>query len=136
MIATKRVFTLAALIGFAGVETVEMTRNTAQASEPITVTRIAAYSAARIDTAFDLVAAMPERAPFMLPMAQKGDLPMPPGCFGVSPDVQAECMDAAYELPAEPSIVIETRDGTTTTLTRMDGMTVAGAVSGRRLQSE
>jgi hypothetical protein len=109
MITTGRVSTLVALIGFAGVGTV------ARAAESITMTRIEAYSAARVDTTFDLVAAMPVRAPFMLPMAQKGDLPVPPGCFGVSTDAQAECMDVAYEVPAEPSVVVETQEGTTTT---------------------
>jgi hypothetical protein len=107
----------------------------AQAAESMTMTRIGAYSAARVDTAFDLVAAMPARAPFMLPMAQKGDLSVPPGCSGVPTD-QAECMDVAYEVPSEPSVVVETQEGTTTTLMRMDAMTVAGAVSEWRLQSE
>jgi hypothetical protein len=136
MIATKREFALAALIVAIGVGTVETSRNTAEAAEPTVMTRIEAYSAARIDTAFDLVAALPASAPFMLPVAQKGDLLVPPGCTGMDADVQAECMDVAYELPAEPSIIIETRGGTTTTLMRMDAMTVADAVNESQFQSE
>ena len=62
----------------------------------------------------------------MLPMAQKGDLLVPLGCLGASGDYQAECMDVAYELPAEPSIVIETSEGTATTLMRMGAVTIAG----------
>ena len=89
------------------------------------MTRAQAYAAARVDTTFDLVAAMPTAPPVMLPMAQKGDLLVPPGCFGTSGDFQAECMDVAYEPPAQPSIVLETSEGTTTTLMRLDAMTVA-----------
>jgi hypothetical protein len=125
MITTKRVFGLAAVILAMGLGTVEMTRDSAQAAEATTMFRIQAYSAARVDTAFDLVAAMPASAPFMVPMAHKGDLPVPSNCLGMSGDMQAECMDVAYELPAEPSIVIETHEGTTTTLMRMDAMTIA-----------
>jgi hypothetical protein len=35
-------------------------------------------------------------------------------------------MDVAYEVPSEPSVVVETREGTTSTLLRMDAMTLAG----------
>ena len=66
----------------------------------------------------------------------KGDLPLPQGCLGVQGDTRAECIDVAYELPAESSIVIETREGTTTTLMRMDAMTVAGATKELLLQIE
>jgi hypothetical protein len=97
-----------------GVATVEMTRNSAQAAEQATVmTRTAAYAAARVDTAFDLVAALPRGKAVMVPMAQKGDLLVPAGCSTLSGDAQAECMDVAYELPSPPSVVVETRDGTT-----------------------
>jgi len=94
------------------------------------MTRTQAYAAARVDTTFDLVAALPTAPPVMLPMAQKGDLLVPLGCLGASGDYQAECMDVAYEPPAEPSIVLETSEGTTTTLMRLDAMTVAGDLSG------
>ena len=36
-------------------------------------------------------------APVRVPMAMKGDLPVPLGCAGVSGDAQDECMDVAYE---------------------------------------
>src|SRR6185503_15736653 len=113
------------MIVAAGVSTVEMTRDSAQAAES-TMTRIQAYSAARVDTAFDLVAAMPASAPFMVPMAQKGDLLVPPGCAGMSADAQGECMDVAYEMDSVPSAVIESREGTTSTLLKLDPLTLAG----------
>ena len=56
--------------------------------------------------------------------------------MGVQGDAQAECMDVAYELPAEPSIVVETREGTVTTLMRMDAMTLAGVTDEALPQSE
>jgi hypothetical protein len=100
------------------------------------MTRDAAYAAARVDTAFDLVAMLPATPAVMIPMAMKGDLPVPQGCLGVQGDAQAECMDVAYEVPAEPSIVVETREGTTTTLMRMDAMTLAGMADEALPQSE
>jgi hypothetical protein len=133
MITTKRVFALAALIVATGVGTVEMT---AQAAEQQTMTRIEAYSAARVDTTFDLVAAMPASAPFMVPMAQKGDLLVPPGCAGMSADAQDECMDVAYEMDSVPSAVIETREGTTSTLLKLDPMTLAVVTDQTLQQSE
>ena len=96
-----------------------------------TMNHAQAYAASRVDTVFDIVATMPVRPNVIFPMAMKGDLPVPPGCFGISVDAQAECMDEAYELPAEPSIVIETREGTTTTLMRMDALTIAGVSVGQ-----
>ena len=136
MIITKRLFALAALIVAAGVGTVEMSRNTAQAAEPMTMTRIEAYSAARVDTAFDLVAAMPASAPFMVPMAQKGDLLVPPGCAGMDADAQGECMDVAYEMDSLPSVVVETREGTTSTLLKLDPMTLAGVTGELQIPSQ
>ena len=134
--STKKVVALAALIVATGVAAVELGRDAAQA-EPVSImTRDAAYAAARVDTAFDLVAALPATPAVMIPMAMKGDLPVPQGCLGVQGDAQAECMDVAYELPAEPSIVVETREGTTTTLMRMDAMTVAGMADEALPQSE
>jgi hypothetical protein len=114
---------------------VELTRDSAQA-EPLVMTYGQAYAAARVDTAFDMVMAMPTAAEFMLPMAQKGDLEVPVGCLGIQGDAQAECMDVAYEVPSEPSIVVETRAGATSTLMRMDAMTVAGVPTDALQQSE
>ena len=134
---TRKVFALVGLIVATGVATVELTRNTAQAAEQSTVmTRSAAYAAARVDTAFDLVAALPAGKAVMVPMAQKGDLLVPAGCSTLSGDVQAECMDVAYELPSPPSVVVETRDGTTSTLLRMDPITLAGVSDEALQQSE
>ena len=137
MIITKRLFALTALMVAAGVGTVEMSRRTAQAGEQRTMTPIEAYSGARVDTAFDLVAAMPASAPFMVPMAQKGDLLVPPGCVGVGVDADAqdECMDVAYEMDSLPSTVIETREGTTSTLLKLDPMTLAGVTGELQIPS-
>src|SRR4051812_5874541 len=123
---TKKVFALAALIVATGVVTVELTRTPAQAAEQQTMSRAAAYAAARVDTTFDLIAALPARAPIMVPMAQKGDLLVPPGCAGMRGDAQDECMDVAYEVESVPSVVVESREGSTSTLLRMDPITLAG----------
>ena len=131
MITIRKVFALAALIVVTGAGTVEMAGNTARAAEAMMMTLIQAYSAARVDTAFDLVAAMPASAPVMVPMAQKGDLLVPPGCAGMSADAQDECMDVAYEMDSVPSAVTETREGTTSTL-RMDPIPLA-VVAGKRI---
>ena len=100
MFADTKSSLVAALIVTTCFGMVEMSRSPALAAEPITMTRIEAYAAARIDTAFDLVAAMPASAPVMVPMAQKGDLLVPPGCVGMGADAQAECMDVADQPPA------------------------------------
>jgi hypothetical protein len=131
MIIRRRVFALAALIVATGVAT-----GAAQAAEATMMTRIQAYSAARVDIAFDLVAAMPASAPFMVPMAQKGDLLVPPGCAGMNADAQDECMDVAYEMDSVPSAVIETREGTTSTLLKLDPMTLAVVTDQTLQQSE
>ncbi len=123
MISTKHVFALAAAIAVAGVVTVEITRSTAQAdNEHHVMTYTQAYSAARVDTAFDLVSSLPEAQPFTLPMAMKGDLPVPAGCEGA---FEAECMDVAYELPSDPAVVVETRSANSSMLTRFEPITVA-----------
>jgi hypothetical protein len=135
MITGKKAFALAALIVATGVA-VEMTQSSARAGEPGTMTRMQAYAAARLDTAFDLVAAMPASAPVMVPMAQKGDLLIPPGCASMEGDTQGECMDVAYEIESAPSVVVETRQGSTSTLMRLDPFTLAGVTNELQLQSE
>jgi hypothetical protein len=87
----------------------------------------AGYAGSRVDGAFQLVGTMPTSSSYEITVAEKGDLP-PLGCAGpFRPAVQAECIDAALEVAAEPSAVVETRFGTTSILTRMDAMLVAGA---------
>lgn len=121
---TKKVFAIAALIVATGVAAVELTRSPAQA-ESAQIQSTEAYAASRIDAAFAVVAAMPPVAPVRVPMATKGDLPIPAGCLNIPADAQAECMDVAYEVPSEPSVIVETRFGNTSTLMRMDALTVA-----------
>ena len=125
MITNRRAFSFEALIMAIGVGAVEMTLNSARAGELQAMSRIEAYSAARVDTAFDLVAAIPASAPVMVPMAQKGDLLVPPSCNGITADTRGECMDVAFEMDSAPSVVVETRQGTTSTLLKLDPMTLA-----------
>ena len=132
---TKKVFALAALIVATGVTTVELSRPAH--AESVNIQSAAAYAGSRIDAAFNVVAAMPPVAPVSVPMATKGDLPVPQGCLGMPADLQAECMDVAYEVPSVPSIVVETRFGNTSTLMRMDALTVADVPDGGlKLHSE
>ncbi len=95
----------------------------------------ASYARWRVDAAFTLVAAMPVVDPVRVPVAMKGDLPVPLGCADVSGDAQDECMDVAYE-PDAGTVIVETRHGSTSTLMRMVPMTVAGVTSEPILQSE
>jgi hypothetical protein len=120
---TRKVFAVAALIVATGVAAVELTRSPALA-ESAQIQSTAVYAASRINGAFDLIAAMPPVAPVRVPMAIKGDLPVPPGCLDIPTEAQAECMDVAYEVPSE-SVVVETRFGNTSILMRMDALTVA-----------
>ena len=123
---TTRVLALVGLIVATGVATVELTRETANAQTRVTG-GVSAYADKRVAQIFELVAEMPPVAPVSVPVAEKGDL-LPIGCAGpFRAEVQAECIDTAYEVESEPSVVVETRIGdATSVLMRMDGMTVAG----------
>jgi hypothetical protein len=125
---SKTVFAFAALV----------VASFATAAQAATVfpTDQASYARWRVDAAFDVVAKMPAVAPVRVPMAMKGDLQVPAGCTGASGDTQAECMDVAYEPDSMPSVVIETRVGATSTLMRMDQLTVAGVNDTPALQAE
>jgi hypothetical protein len=125
MITTRKAYGFAVLIVAIGVGAVEMTRNSARADELKAMSRIEAYSAARVDVAFGLVAAIPARAPVTVRMAQKGDLLVPPNCNGVTADTQDKCMEVAFETNSPLSVVVETRQGTTSTLLKLDPMTLA-----------
>jgi hypothetical protein len=118
---STKVLALVALILATGVTVVEITRPArAEAAS-------AEYAGERIATVFQVVAQMPAMPAVQIPVAEKGDL-MPIGCAGpLRPEVADECMDTAYEVPSEPSVVVETRTGDASTeLMRLDGMTVAG----------
>jgi hypothetical protein len=121
-IDTKKVLALVALIVAIGVATVEATRSEAQADANIVPYGAAGYAGMRVDDAFEVAASMPR---VEYPVAEKGDL-LPLGCAGpFRTSVQAECIDAALEIEAEPSALVETRFGSMSILTRMDAMTVA-----------
>lgn len=91
------------------------------------------YPAARVDAAFNVVADMLLATRVVTPMAIKGDLAVPRGCSVLSADAQSECMDIAYEPPTDPSIVVETTEGSTTTLMRVDTLTAAEFRNERKL---
>ncbi len=125
---TKKAFAIAGMIVATGVTAVELARSPAQAEGTHS------YAAARVDAAFAVVSSMPDVEPVRVPMATKGDLEVPLGCTGISADAQAECMDVAYEVPSAPSIVVESRYGNTSILTRMDAMTIAEAAAAERVR--
>jgi hypothetical protein len=124
-VTKKKVFAAAALIFVTGVSAVALPHSPAQAMS-LHGPGTPAYAVSRILEAFDVVAEMPQVEPVRVPMATKGDLPVPLGCIGMQTDEQAECMDVAYEVPSEPSIVVETRVGNTSILTRIDDVRVSG----------
>jgi hypothetical protein len=122
---TKKVLAAVALIIAAGISTVELTRTPAQADPTLVRGGAAGYAGSRVDGAFQVLAAAPVAAPVEVPVAEKGDLP-PLGCAGpFRPEVEAECVDTAFEVEAEPSVIVETRLGDASTLMRMDALTVA-----------
>jgi len=125
---TRKVFATAALV-------VTTFATTAMAGT-VFPTDQSSYAHWRVAAVFNVVAMMPEATPVSVPLAQKGDLEVPLGCNDTSADTQAECMDVAYEPDSLPSVIIETRVGTTSTLLRMEAMTVAGVVGETLLQSE
>ena len=90
-------------------------------------TSAASYAERRIAMAFEVAAAPPQAEPEEeFPLVDKGDL-LPIGCAGpFRPAVAAECIDTAYELPSEPSEVVETRTSAATSeLMRLDGSLMA-----------
>ena len=122
---TAKVLAAAALIIATGVAAVETTRSTASADPMMVSGGAAGYAGARVDAALVLVSGMPEAEAFEFAPAEKGDK-LPIGCIGpFEAVVQAECLDTAYEIEAEPSVVVESRFGATSILTRLDSFTVA-----------
>jgi hypothetical protein len=114
---TRKAFAVAAIVatGFAAI-------GLAQADTSPTE----GYAGARVDAAFQVVAEMPSVEPISIPVAVKGDLQIPIECVGpFRPDVQAECMDVAYEVESGPYVVVEARTEDTSILTRMLGYTMA-----------
>jgi hypothetical protein len=69
----------------------------------------------RIDAAFQVMAEMPQVA----------ELPVSLACVVSSDSMQAGCTDTTYKGFVEPSFVVATSYGNTTTLTRTEAMTVA-----------
>ena len=115
---TKKALAVVAIVatGFAGVGLAQA--ETSQTTE--------GYAGSRVDGAFQLVAEMPPVEPIAIPLAVKGDLQIPSECIGpFRPDVQAECMDVAYEVESGPYVVVEARTEDSSILTRMLGYTMA-----------
>ena len=93
---TRKASAIVALVAAIGVATVELPRSLAQAGP---VSGSAGYAGARVDEVFKVVAEMLPVAQISIPMAVKGDLEIPLSCVGpFQPNVQAECMDVAYEV--------------------------------------
>jgi hypothetical protein len=90
-------------------------------------TSAASYAEFRVATAFQVAAGQPQALPEDFPFVDKGDL-LPIGCAGpFRPEVAAECIDSAYELPSEPYEVMETRTGAASSeLMRLDASLMAG----------
>jgi hypothetical protein len=90
-------------------------------------TSAASYAELRVAMAFQVAAELPEALPEDFPLVDKGDL-LPIGCAGpFRPDVAAECIDSAYELPSEPRGVVEAHTGEASSeLMRLDASLVAG----------
>ena len=123
---TKKVLALVALIVTTGVGTVEMTRSPAQANPAVLAGSTAGYAGERVEQAFSAVAEMPPVAPLTIPVAAKGDK-LPSGCASPFTAVSAaECVDAAYNVPSGPYVIMETRGESSSILTRVMGYTVAG----------
>jgi hypothetical protein len=122
---TSKVLAAAALIIATGMGLVETTRSTASADPLLVNGGAGAYAAARIEAVFAIAAELPDAEQFEIANPEKGDK-LPVGCAGpLEADFAAECLDMAYEVEAEPSLVVETRLGSTSILTRMDSFTVA-----------
>lgn len=116
---TKRALVVAALVVTSGAIGLELTGEAAQAEEPNS------YTVSRINEAFEVVAEMPPVDPMRVPIATKGDLPIPLDCLRLATDTQADCADLAYKVLTEPSSVVASSFGSTTTLLRVDAMAVA-----------
>jgi len=117
---TRKVFALAALIVFMGVATVEMTRGTAQADPS---RGAAAYASKRIAGAFRVVRAKSSADFMLIGVAQKGDIPLV-GC--AEPDVLTGCTVTAYEVASSGTVVEVKRGASSSILTRLARITVAG----------
>lgn len=125
---TRKVIAISAAILALGIGGTELMRGEAHANPALVVGGAAGYAASRVDAAFVVVASIPVSAPITLDIAQKGDL-APLGCMGpFRPEVQAECIDAAYEVASDDAYtIVETSTGDDSSmLMRMMGVSVAG----------
>jgi hypothetical protein len=77
------------------------------------------YAVSRIQVAFEVVSGIGSDEADSYPLVLKGDLLVPLACFGTRA-TQAKCPDVAFQVPPAPSIVVETRIGNTSILTRID----------------
>jgi hypothetical protein len=133
---TKKVLSIAAVIVAMGMGAVESTRNQAQADPMLVPGGAAGYAGARVDAAFDLVAAMPPMPAVTVPLAEKGDLQVPAGCVGLQGDQQAECMDVAYEVPSNAYTIVEERTAQSSILMRTMGFLMAGVNGSPGVQAQ
>lgn len=119
---TRKVFAIAALIMATGIATVEMTRNTAQADPMVVAGGAEGYAGTRVESAFQLVAAIPAATQFAVAAAAKGDL-QPLGCSAAANQCAAPAFDIASD---QPAMIVEKRGASSSILIRLSRISVAG----------
>lgn len=127
---TKHVLAAAGLIAATGIAGIEMTRDATAATQP--TQDVVDYARSRVDAAFVAAAEVPPvefktaAVEAATVAAEKTDK-LPVGCDGpFKPEVQAECLDVAYEVSDPTSYVVETRTGdSTSVLMRLDQFDLA-----------
>jgi hypothetical protein len=118
MLRIKKVFAVAAFIVATGGLGVELSRGQALVDD----------ADLQLNAAFDVVPELPSVERVRVLVAGKGDLPIPLDCVQLPSDEHAECLNLAYRALTEPSVVVATGFGNTTTLLRVDAIAVADFV--------
>ena len=72
----------------------------------------------RIEIAFGVASTISWVEPTGTRVATKGDLPVPPNCYGVPSKERAKCIEATYTIPSDRRVIMETRTGNTSILVR------------------
>jgi hypothetical protein len=122
VIKTKAVFAVAALVVTAGVGAVEISRNVAKADDPHALS--ATVEVMQPETEQGLVSVATTRVWRDL----KGDLPVPLDCAEDIVVSEAECVHLAYTTLTEPSFVVASSFGNTTTLLRVDASAIGDVI--------
>jgi hypothetical protein len=118
VIEVKKVFAVAAFIVATGVLGIELSRGQTPADD----------ADLRPNAAIDVAPEVPSVERVRVLVAGKGDLPIPLDCVQLPSDEHAECANLAYRGLTEPSVVVATGFGNTTTLLRVDAIAIADFV--------